>query len=169
MSAKNEIKDFIIIREFAAPRNLVWKCWSEKSHIEKSGSTQGSTLTFKKFDFRVGGEGHYCQKMADGNEIWGKQKYIEINPVDKLVYLQSFADADGNLISHPMSVTWPLKMLTTITLEEKNKHTFLKLIWTPYESNDDNIATFNGAMEGMTQGWEGLFAALDEYLTEIQK
>jgi hypothetical protein len=89
--------------------------------------------------------------------------------VDKLVYLQSFADADGNIISHPMSVTWPLKMLTTITLEEKNKHTFLKLIWTPYESNEDNIATFNGAIEGMTQGWDGLFAALDENLAEIQK
>ena len=169
MSSENELKDFIITREFAAPKSLVWKCWSEKTHIEKSGSTNESTLTFKKFDFRVGGESHYCQKTSDGSETWGKQKYLEITPEDKLIFLQSFADAEGNIISHPMSTTWPLQMKTTITLEEKNKHTFLKLIWTPFESNEESIATFNGAMEGMKQGWEGLFVTLDEYFKEMQK
>ncbi|HRG46779.1 MAG TPA: SRPBCC domain-containing protein [Leptospiraceae bacterium] len=165
----SETKDFIITREFNAPRELVWKTWTEKIHIEKWGSPQGFTMTFKKFEFKVGGETHYCQKTSDGSEIWGKQTYIEINPPVKLVYTQSFADENGNIISHPMSQTWPLKMLTTIILEEKNNKTLLTLTWTPYESNDEGIATFNGAMEGMSKGWAGSFAKFEEYLMEIQK
>ena len=68
-----------------------------------------------------------------------------------------------------MSATWPLQMRTTIELEEKNNKTLLTLTWTPYESNDEGIATFNGAMDGMSQGWAGSFAKFDEYLAEIQK
>lgn len=98
----------------------------------------------------------------------GKTKYLEIHPTHKLVYLQSFADENGNLISHPMSATWPLQMLTTISLEEKENKTVLTLIWTPYEASDENIATFNGAMDGMSKGWAGSFAKFDEYLAEIQ-
>jgi hypothetical protein len=60
-------------------------------------------------------------------------------------------------------------MLTTVTFEEKNNNTILKLVWTPYESNDEGIATFNSAMDGMSQGWAGSFAKFEEYLVEIQK
>ena len=108
-------------------------------------------------------------RTLDGNEMWGKQKYLEIHPTHKLVYLQSFADAEGNIISHPMSATWPLTMKTTITLEEKSGKTLLTLIWTPYEANDENIVTFNGAMDGMSKGWAGSFAKFEEYLAELQK
>lgn len=55
-------KDFVITREFAAPRDLVWKVWTEQTHLEKWGSPQGFTMTCKKFEFKVGGENHYCQK-----------------------------------------------------------------------------------------------------------
>lgn len=168
-NSKPEKKDFVITREFNAPRDLVWKCWTQREHIEKWGAPQGFSMTAKVFDFKVGGENFYCQKSADGHEMWGKQTYIEINPPVKLVYTQSFADENGNLISHPMSPTWPIKMLTTVILEEKNNKTTLTLTWTPYEANDEGIATFNGAMEGMNQGWAGSFAKFEEYLMEIQK
>ena len=169
MANKEELKDFKITREFNAPQDLVWKAWTEQAHLEKWGSPQGFTMTCKKFEFKVGGENHYCQRTLDGNEMWGKQKYLEIHPTHKLVYLQSFADAEGNIISHPMSATWPLTMKTTITLEEKSGKTLLTLIWTPYEANDENITTFNGAMDGMSKGWAGSFAKFEEYLAELQK
>jgi len=166
---KPELENFVITREFNAPRDLVWKCWTQKVHIEKWGAPQGFSMFAKIFEFKVGGENFYCQKSADGHEMWGKQKYLEILPPHKLVYTQSFADENGNIISHPMSPTWPLQMLTTIILEDKNNKTLLTLTWTPYESNDEGIATFNGAMDGMSKGWAGSFAKFEEYLMEMQK
>jgi uncharacterized protein YndB with AHSA1/START domain len=169
MENTSEKKDFIITREFNAPRDLVWKTWTEKEHLEKWGSPEGFTMSFKKFEFKISGENHYCQKTSDGNEMWGRQKYLEIQPTHKLVYLQSFADEKGNISAHPMSPTWPLQMLTTISLEEKNNKTFITLTWTPFESNEEGIATFNAGMDGMNKGWDGYFAKFEEYLAEIQK
>ena len=83
----SETKDFKITREFNAPRDLVWKAWTEQKHLEKWGSPQGFTMTCKKFEFKIGGENHYCQKTSDGHETWGKQKYLEIHPTHKLIYL----------------------------------------------------------------------------------
>jgi uncharacterized protein YndB with AHSA1/START domain len=117
---KPELENFVITREFNAPRDLVWKCWTQKEHIEKWGAPQGFSMFAKIFEFKVGGENFYCQKSADGHEMWGKQKYLEILPPHKLVYTQSFADENGNIISHPNECLHGLfKMLTTIILEDK--------------------------------------------------
>jgi uncharacterized protein YndB with AHSA1/START domain len=169
MSTMNEIKDFIITREFAATRDLVWKAWTEKEHLSKWMSPAGFDMTFKKFTFKAGGENHYCQKTPDGNEMWGKWTFQEIDPPKKLVIIQSFSDKDGNVTRHPMSPTWPLQTLSTSTFEEKNGKTIMNLKWTPYEASAESIATFNSATEGMNQGWAGTFAKLEEYLAEIQK
>lgn len=35
MTASSEAKEITIVREFAAPRELLWKVWTEPHHIEK--------------------------------------------------------------------------------------------------------------------------------------
>ncbi len=162
------MNEFVIRREFSAPRDLVWKVWTQPEHLSQWMAPAGSKMDVRKYDFRVGGENHYCQTSSNGGEVWGKSVFKEIDPPKKLVVIQSFSDPEGNIARHPMSQTWPERVLSTITFEEKGRSTLLALIWSPYNADNESIATFNGATDGMNQGWGGTFAKLDAYLAEIQ-
>lgn len=162
------MNEFVIKREFNAPRELVWKVWTEPEHLSHWMTPAGSTMEVHHYDFRVGGANHYCQRSANGGEVWGKSVFREIDPPRKLVVLQSFSDSQGNIARHPMSKTWPEQVLSVSTFEEIGSRTLLTLVWSPYNADQESTATFNGATEGMNQGWAGSFAMLDAYLEKFQ-
>ncbi len=162
------MKEFVIKRELSAPRDLVWQVWTQPEHLSKWMAPAGSRMEVHTYDFRVGGENHYCQHSANGGQVWGKAVFKEIEPPEKIVIIQSFSDPEGNIVRHPMSPTWPERVLSTTTFAEAGSKTLLTLVWVPYNADEESIATFNGATDGMNQGWAGTFAMLDAYLAEIQ-
>lgn len=111
---------FVIAREFDAPRDLVWRVWTEREHFTRWFGPKGFKMNFPKFDLRSGGMMHYSMLTPDGKEMWGKALYREIAPPEKIVYVNSFSDKNGGITAHPMSPSWPLQLLTVITLVEKN-------------------------------------------------
>jgi uncharacterized protein YndB with AHSA1/START domain len=162
--AKTISKSFVISREFNAPRELVWKAWTERESLMKWFGPKGFTMPAAKLDFRPGGIFHYCLCAPDGKEIWGKFIYREIVPPQKLVLVNSFSDEDGGVTRHPFSETWPLEMLTTTTLIERAGKTILTIEWVPFNATDEELKTFDAMRDSMTQGWTGTFAQLDEFL-----
>lgn len=167
MNTMNEIKDFIITREFEAPRNLVWKTWTDKEHLSKWMSPVGFDMSFKKFEFKVGGEILFSQSSSDGIVMWAKWDIREIEINKKLVMLITVSDKNGHPSIHSMVSTWPQKMLATTTFNEKNGNTIVNLKWTPYEADEEALATFNGSLEGMSQAWSETFTVLESYLDSI--
>jgi uncharacterized protein YndB with AHSA1/START domain len=161
------IKPFVISREFNAPRELVWKAWTERERLMKWFGPKGFTMPAAKLDFHAGGTFHYCLCAPDGKEMWGKFIYREIVPPQKLVFVISFSDEDGGVTRHPFSTTWPLEMLTTTTLVERDGKTILTIEWVPLNSTDEESKTFDAARDEKTQDWTGTFAQLDEYLAKI--
>ena len=157
-------KPFIITREFNAPRELVWKAWSEPERMKEWLVPKGVTPRFDKMDFRPGGIYHYCQVTPDGRELWGKAVYREIIAPEKIVWIHSFSDKDGGFTRHPMSPKWPLEMLTEVTFSERAGKTTVILKWLPLDATDEERQTFDGARGDMTQGWTGTFGRLDDYL-----
>ena len=55
-------------------------------------------------------------RSGDGHVIWAKFVYREIAAPQRLVWVHSFSDEAGGLTRHPLSPTWPLELLTTVTL-----------------------------------------------------
>lgn len=163
----NEIKEFVITRVFDAPRELVFKAWTEPERIAKWFGPKGVTVKSAKMDLRPGGSLHSCMATPDGHEMWGKWAFREIVPPEKLVYINSFSDENGGLARHPMSPTWPLEMLTTVILKDKAGKTELTLTWIPINSSNDEVNTFVAGMSGMTGGWTGTFDQLAEYLKTV--
>lgn len=104
----------------------------------------------------------------NGQEMWGKWVFREITPPRKLVYINSFSDEKGGLTRHPMSPTWPLEMLTTVTFEEEDGKTQLTLTWVPVNANEQERQTFLGGMDGMKSGWTGSFDNLDNELAVMK-
>jgi uncharacterized protein YndB with AHSA1/START domain len=165
---KSFLNEFVITRTFNAPRELVFKSWVEPERFAKWFGPKGVTVKSAKQDLRPGGSLHTCMVTPDGHEIWGKMVYREIAAPEKLVYINSFSDANGGLTRHPMSPTWPLEMLTTVILKEIAGKTELTLTWSPINASEEEKATFVSGMAGMTGGWTGTFDQLDAYLLEVK-
>ncbi len=158
---------FVIWREFSAPRELVWKAWTEREHLLQWFGPKGFVMTTAKLDFRPGGTFHYCMRAPDGKEMWGKFVYREIVAPDKIVLVNSFSDENGGLTRHPFSPVWPLQMLTETTFAERDGKTTITIRWTLLDATDEERKTFDGARDGMTQGWTGTFEQLAGYLAKL--
>ena len=171
MSAKNNpaeeasTREFVITRVFDAPRELVWKAWTERERLMQWFGPKGFAMSTAKMDFRPGGSFHYCLRSPEGKEMWGKFVYCEIVAPERIVLVNSFSDASGGLTRHPMSPTWPLEMLSTTTFAVQGDKTLLTIRWKPLNATEEERKTFDGAHGGMQQGWTGTFEQLAEYLT----
>lgn len=159
---------FVISREFSAPRDVVWKAWTEREHLMQWFGPKGFTMTTAKLDFRVGGIFHYCMSTPDGKEMWGKFVYREIVRPEKIVWVNSFSDKDGGVTRHPFSnMVWPLQMLTEAKFTELNGRTNVTITSKAIEATDEERQTFDGMHGSMTQGWTGTFERLAAQLAKM--
>ena len=159
-------KEFVISRTFDAPRDLVWKAWTERDQLLQWFGPKGFAMTTAKLDLRPGGVFHYCLRSQDGKEIWGKFVYREIAAPSRIVLVNSFSDAQGGLTRHPFAPTWPLEMLSTTTFDEEGGKTKLAIEWSPLNPTDEERKTFDSSHDGMKQGWTGTFEQLTDYLVK---
>lgn len=159
---------FVIMREFKAPRELVWKTWTEREHLTKWFGPRGFSMTTATMDFRPGGMFHYCQRTKEGYELWGKFIYREIVPPQKFTWVLSFSDKDAGDARHPFSkAAWPLRMFNEAVFVEAGGKTTVTLKSYPIDATEEERQTYAAARGGMTQGWTGTFEQLDEYLAKV--
>lgn len=156
-------REFVVTRTFAAPRELVWQAWSQCEHLQHWWAPAGWSVPVCKMDFRVGGTWHYCMKgpMPDGSEMesWGLTVYQEIVEPERIVALDQFADAAGNV-----SAEMP-KMLNTITFSAVNGQTEVTSHTEFAAAADLETVIKMGMEEGLSQSWD----QLDAHLAQIQK
>lgn len=169
MLAETKSTDFVITRVFDAPREVLWKCFTEPESMKEWFGPKGSVVVASKMDLRVGGTYHGAMRAANGTVAWAKFVYREIVAPQRLVWVHSFSDEAGGLTRHPMAPTWPLQMLTTVTFEdapggERSGKTKLTLRWSPLDVSAEEQATFDAAHDSMRGGWTGSFERLDAYL-----
>ena len=160
---KADVAPFIISREFDAPRALVWKALTDPEEMQQWFGPKGFTGRAVKMDFHPGGIYHYYLRSPDGNEMWGKCVYREIVPMEKIVFINSFSDEKGGLARHPMNPNWPIELLSTYTLTEKDGKITFTITWEPYNSNSEEIKTFDNGRESMKGGWTGTLDRLTDY------
>ena len=67
--------DFIITREYNAPRELIFKAWSEADRLVQWWGPKGFQLGVAALDFRPGGIFHYSMQAANGETMWGRFVY----------------------------------------------------------------------------------------------
>lgn len=112
----------IITRSFGAPREKVWKAWTEPEQVKRWWGPKGFTGPVCKIDLRVGGKYLYCMRSPEGQDTWSTGTYREIIAPERLVCTDSFADAEGKVVpaSHyNMNGDLPLELQVTVTLEEE--------------------------------------------------
>lgn len=158
-------EELVITRRFAAPRTLIWTMLSEPAHLEKWWGPAGHSLDVVSLDFRPGGRFHY--RMGEGAIAkYGVFHYREIDAPKRLVFTNSFADADGNPVRAPFSEDWPLHVLNEWTLEEADGITTLHLQGRPLDADAAGQEIFHGMFESMRGGFGATFDQLATHLEE---
>jgi uncharacterized protein YndB with AHSA1/START domain len=149
----------VIERVFDAPRELVWKAWTEPERMKRWWGPKDYTSPSVEIDFRVGGVFLGCMRSSDGQEIWSTGTYREIVPLERIVSTDSFADADGNVVPathYGMPADIPMQMLVTVTFEDLGGKTRMVLRHEGLPAGD--------MLEGAGVGWNESFDKLAEIL-----
>jgi len=162
-------RELVITRVFDAPRELVWKAFTESDRLAHWWGPQGFTMLVRTLDFRPGGVFHYAMRSPDGHIMWGRFVYRELQVPERLVFVNSFADVDGNIIRAPFSPTWPLEILNTLTLTEAAGKTTVTLRGGPINAAEEEWATFWDAQDTTRRGFAATFDQLATYLVEAVK
>jgi uncharacterized protein YndB with AHSA1/START domain len=172
MTSAEQSKPFIISRVFDAPRERVWKAWTQVEALKQWWGPAGFKVHTCKLDLRPGGSMHYGMTAPDGSEMWGKFAFREIEAPRRLVFINSFSDPKGNVTRHSGHQAWPLEMVSTITFEEvggsakgDGGKTKVTVHWLPAEGSSDlERKTFDEGRASMNQGWGGTMDQLADHL-----
>jgi uncharacterized protein YndB with AHSA1/START domain len=97
-STLNKTEPMVITRVFDAPRELVWKAWTDPKYVMQWWGPKGFTAPVCEIDFRVGGKYLLSMRAPDGWEGWNSGEYYEIVPYEKIVSSMYFSDSKGNRI-----------------------------------------------------------------------
>jgi len=146
-------RELVIERVFDAPRELVWKAWTEPERVMRWWGPKGYTSPAAEIDLRVGGKYLWCMRSPEGQDLWSTGVYREIVPFERLVCTNSFADEHGNVVpaSHyGIAADLPLQMVATVTFEDLGGKTKLTL---RHEMRE-------GAGQGWSESFDKLAASL---------
>ncbi len=160
-SAKAD-SDIIITRVLDAPRELVFKAWTDPKHLVRWWAPKDWTTPSCKVDLRPGGAFHYCMQPPEGKGVWGIGIYREIVPNEKIVYTDAFADPQGNPVSptlYGMSPDHPAETLVTVTFAEHEGKTRLTLRHSFPKAVKERDGTRQGWMEMLDRLAESLRAS----------
>ena len=99
MSSEHETHDVVVTRTFVAPRERVWRAWSDADEVMRWWGPQGFTSPTCRMDFREGGTTLVCMRSDQGWELYNTWTYRSIEPMERLEFVQGFADKEGNKVS----------------------------------------------------------------------
>lgn len=163
-------REFIATRTFEAPREFMFKAWTEPKLMAKWFGPKGMKGEAVKMDLRLGGTYLYNLTSPAGVKMWGKFVYREITTPSKLVWVNSFSDEKGGLTRHPMNPNWPLEMLTIVTFEDAGHgKTKVTVHWSPLNPTPEEQKTFNEGFSSMEQGWSGTMEQLEDFVSREAK
>jgi uncharacterized protein YndB with AHSA1/START domain len=148
LAMEPEDRVLIITRIFDAPRELVWKAWTEPERMVKWHGPRGFTSTIERSDFRPGGAFRIHMRGPENDEHWTQGVFREIVAPERLVMAGCWADAQGRPVGPETTVT--------VTLENLGARTQLTLHQAEFES-----VTARDAHNG---GWNSSLDCLAEYL-----
>jgi uncharacterized protein YndB with AHSA1/START domain len=157
---KAEGSELVLTRVFDAPRERVWKAWTNPEEFKRWWGPKDFTAPVARFDLRVGGKYLNCMRSPDGKEFWSTGVFREIVSMSKLVLTDSFADEKGNVVPasyYGMPADIPLETIVTVTFEDLDGKTKMTLRHAGLPSGPQRT----GAGQGWSESFEKMAAAIE--------
>ncbi|WP_224815251.1 SRPBCC domain-containing protein [Hasllibacter sp. MH4015] len=160
-----DLPTYTLTRAFKAPRDLVWRCWTDPELLGRWYGP-GVETVIHQLAPEVGGLWLHEMKMGP-NSMYQRMEYTEVTPPERLAMLMSTADANWAAAPHPMMENWPRTLLTIVTFTEVAGGTEMVLTWTPHGASAAEIAAFAAAMDGLDSGWGAGMEIMEQILAEL--
>jgi uncharacterized protein YndB with AHSA1/START domain len=162
----SDLPTYVLERVFDAPRDLVWKAWTDPKLLPRWYGPNVETIVHR-LDLKPGGLWLVEMKWR-GKSNYQRIEYNEVTLPERLVWLHSNSDANWNVTLSPMMPDWPRVLLTTVTFEEDGGRTKLRLTWIPYEASEAEVVCFTAAIERIGKGWDAGMELLAKLLAELR-
>lgn len=145
--------DILMTREFNAPRELVFKVFTDPTLVPKWWGPSAYTTTVDQMEVKKGGVWRFVQRGTEGDEYAFNGVFHEIASPERIVQTFEFEGMPGHVV------------LETVTFTEKDGKTFMAdlSVFQTVEDRDGMIAS--GMESGSTESWD----RLEVILTELQK
>ena len=151
-------QEFVIERQFNAPRTLMFQVFTQPEHLKRWWAPQPYTIPVCTIDLRPDGIWHYCMREPSGQDHWARCVYSEIVRPEKLVYTSTFADEHANPIEG-----MPEHLTIVIFTEEAGK-TLVSACVQFTSAAALSVAVDIGILQGMSMTWDYLIG----YVQELQ-
>jgi uncharacterized protein YndB with AHSA1/START domain len=79
-------RSIVGVREFDAPRELVFDAWADPKHLAQWWGPNGFTTTTHSFDMRPGGVWRFIMHGPDGRDYRNRITFEEIVRPERIVY-----------------------------------------------------------------------------------
>jgi uncharacterized protein YndB with AHSA1/START domain len=80
----------LIVREFDAPRELVFRAWTEPDLVRQWWHAGRGEMTVCEIDLRPGGSWRYVMVTPDGTEVAFHGEYREVAPGERIVQTEIY-------------------------------------------------------------------------------
>lgn len=149
--------DLVLEREIAAPRELIYTCWTTAEHLVHWFVPKPHKVTACTLDVRVGGA---CNTTfdVDGNIMENNGVYLEVIPNEKLVFTDTYTEG-WKPAAEPF-------MTAILTFEDAgNGRTRYRAV---ARHRNKEAAEQHAAM-GFHDGWGTVVTQLEEYAQGLMK
>jgi uncharacterized protein YndB with AHSA1/START domain len=130
-------REIVLTRQLDAPRELVWRAWTEPEHLVRWWGPDGFTNTFHEIEFRTGGVWRFIMHGPDGTDYENYVHFLEVVPLERMVYDQG-TSADNVMHS------------SRVTFEEADGGTLvtLRVVFPTAEARNAVVQNFNAIEAG---------------------
>lgn len=153
--ALDPARDLQLVRLLNAPRDKVYRCWTDAEHLVKWFAPKPWTTPSAKLDVRPGGASIITMRSPEGVDFPNSGVYLEVVPNEKLVFTDAFTQAWIPSAKPFMAVT-----LTFADEGGKTRYTATARHW----SVEDRQAH---EKMGFREGWGTCAAQLEELAASL--
>ncbi len=154
-----ESQEVLIERTFDAPRELVFRMWTDPRHLVQWYAPPGCGISFTTLDVRPGGRFQSCITIPVGKQCWCAGEYRELITNERIAFTMSVSNAAGESITAieaGMDPDWPQETTVTVTFAERGGKTTMTL----HQTVDQALAKRTGAYPS----WLAMFDKLAELM-----
>ena len=145
---------FVLERTFNAPRDLVWKAWTDPDMLQK---WQVHDLKHIHHAVDVSPGGLWLLEIEQDDPAPNYRHRFEFTDVaepERFTCISSVADTHWNPISPPLIEGFPRLTRRTVTLEEEGKQTICRFVEEPALASEAEITCFAEAYSKAQPAWD---------------
>jgi uncharacterized protein YndB with AHSA1/START domain len=152
ITAEPGVPQIVVTREFAAPRDLVFRAYTEPDLLAQWLGPRDLTMTIDRYDARDGGTYRYIHTAADGTEYHFRGVFHGDPAPHAIVQTFEYEGTPGHVA------------LDRITLDERDGTTLVRTVSSFSSVEDRDFMVESGMERGVRDSGE----RLDELLTTLR-